>query len=86
VIGESGEMEIAVPRDRTGEFEPTLVPKRQRRLPEFDDKVIALYARGMTTREIQGHLHELYGVEVSPQLIDWVAAINHFSVVFEGRI
>ncbi|HEU4365002.1 MAG TPA: IS256 family transposase [Candidatus Krumholzibacteria bacterium] len=72
VIGESGELEITVPRDRTGEFEPKLLPKRQRRLPGFDDKVIALYARGMTTREIQGHLEELYGVEVSPQLISAV--------------
>lgn len=72
VIGESGEMEITVPRDRNAEFEPTLIPKRTRRLPEFDDKVIALYARGMTTREIQGHLKELYGVEVSPQLISAV--------------
>jgi putative transposase len=72
VIGENGEMEIVVPRDRNGEFEPKLIEKRQRRLPGFDDKVIALYARGMTTREIQGHLHELYGVEVSPQLISAV--------------
>jgi putative transposase len=72
VIGESGEMQIEVPRDRNGEFEPQLVPKGQRRLPEFDEKVIALYARGMTTREIQGHLHELYGVEVSPALISAV--------------
>lgn len=72
VIGESGAMEIQVPRDRTAEFEPQLVKKRQRRLPGFDDKVIALYARGMTTREIQGHLEELYGVEVSPQLISAV--------------
>lgn len=72
VVGESGEMEITVPRDRTGAFEPQLVKKRQRRLPGFDDKVIALYARGMTTREIQGYLEELYGVEVSPQLISAV--------------
>jgi putative transposase len=66
---DSGEVEIEVPRDRTGEFDPQLVKKRQRRLPGFDEKVIALYARGMTTREIQGHLEELYGVEVSPSLI-----------------
>jgi putative transposase len=72
VIGESGELEITVPRDRNAEFEPKLIGKRQRRLPGFDDKVIALYARGMTTREIQGHLEELYGVEVSPQLISAV--------------
>ena len=69
VKADFGEMELEVPRDRNGEFEPQLVKKRQRRLPGFDDKVIALYARGMTTREIQGHLHELYGVEVSPALI-----------------
>jgi len=66
------ELEIAVPRDREGSFEPQLVRKRQRRLAGFDDKVLALYARGMTTREIQGHLKELYGVEVSPSLISAV--------------
>lgn len=63
------EVEIEVPRDRAGSFEPQLVPKHQRRLPGFDEKVLALYARGMTTREIQGHLSELYSVEVSPALI-----------------
>lgn len=68
----SAEMEIEVPRDRTGSFEPQLVRKRQRRLAGFDEKVLALYARGMTTREIQGHLKELYGVKVSPALISAV--------------
>ena len=68
----TAELEIEVPRDREGSFEPQLVRKRQRRLPGFDDKVIALYARGMTTREIQGHLKELYGVEVSATLISAV--------------
>jgi putative transposase len=68
----SSEIEIEVPRDRDGTFEPQLIRKRQRRLPGFDDKVIALYARGMTTREIQGHLKELYGVAVSPTLISAV--------------
>jgi putative transposase len=72
VKGDSGELDVAVPRDREGSFEPELVKKGQRRLPGFDDKVLALYARGMTTREIQGHLHELYGVEVSPSLISRV--------------
>jgi len=72
VIGDQGEMTIEVPRDRKAEFEPQLVPKGQRRLPGFDDKVIALYARGMTTREIQGHLQEIYNVEVSPALISAV--------------
>ena len=66
------EDEIEVPRDRDGSFEPKLVPKGRRRLPGFDDKVIALYARGMTTREIQGGLQEIYGVEVSPSLISAV--------------
>jgi putative transposase len=69
VLTDSGEVEIEVPRDRHGEFEPQLVAKRQRRLDGFDEKVIALYARGMTTREIQGHLKDLYQVEVSPTLI-----------------
>jgi putative transposase len=68
----TAELEIEVPRDREGSFEPQLVRKRQRRLPGFDDKVIALYARGMTTREIQGHLRELYSVDVSPALISAV--------------
>lgn len=72
VKGQTGEMEISVPRDRNGEFEPQLVKKHQRRLPGFDDKVIALYAHGMTTRMIAGHLKELYGVDVSASLISAV--------------
>ncbi len=68
----SSDLEIEVPRDRQGSFEPQLVRKRQRRLPGFDDKVLSLYARGMTTREIQGHLKELYGTRVSPALISAV--------------
>jgi putative transposase len=67
VLTGSGELEV--PRDRNGEFDPPLVKKGQRRLPGFDDKVIALYARGLTTREIQSHLLDLYDVEVSPTLI-----------------
>jgi transposase-like protein len=66
---DSGAIAIEVPRDRNGSFEPQLVKKRQRRLEGFDDKVLALYARGMSTRDIQGQLEELYGVEVSPTLI-----------------
>jgi len=66
------ELELEVPRDRDGSFDPKLVPKGRRRLPGFDDKVIALYARGMTTREIQNGLKEIYGVEVSPSLISAV--------------
>lgn len=72
VLTDSGAIEIDVPRDRRGSFEPKLVKKRQRRLEGFDEKVISLYARGMTTREIQQHLRELYGTEVSPTLISVV--------------
>jgi len=66
---DTGSVEIDVPRDRAGTFEPKLVRKRQRRLEGFDDKILSLYARGMTTREIQGHLKDLYGTEISPALI-----------------
>lgn len=69
---EQGPVDLAVPRDRAGTFEPTVVPKRQRRLEGFDDKVLALYAHGLTTREIQSHLEELYGTEVSPTLISTI--------------
>lgn len=72
VLTDGGALTIEVPRDRAGTFEPQLIKKRQRRLQGFDEKVISLYARGMTTREIQGHLAELYGTEVSPALISSV--------------
>lgn len=74
VKGHDGEMEIEVPRDRDGSFEPQLIKKGQRHFDGFDDKIISMYARGMTVREIQGHLKELYGVEVSPDLISRVTA------------
>jgi len=67
--GEFGALPIVVPRDRHGTFEPQLIPKHQTRWSGFDDKVISLYARGMTVREIQAHLEEMYGTEVSPSLI-----------------
>jgi len=66
---DTGPIPIEVPRDRDSSFEPQLVKKRQRRLAGFDDKVLSLYARGLSTRDIQGQLEELYGVEVSPTLI-----------------
>jgi len=72
VITDSGPVEIRVPRDRKGSFEPQAVPKHRRRLEGFDDKVLALYARGMSTRDIQGHLRELYGTDVSADLISRV--------------
>jgi len=67
--GEFGTVEIEVPRDRRASFEPRRVAKGQTRFAGFDDKILSLYARGMTTREIQGHLEEIYQVEVSPALI-----------------
>jgi putative transposase len=69
VKGEFGEVDLAVPRDRAATFEPKIVPKGQTRIPGFDDKILSLYARGMTTRDIQAHLEEMYQVEVSPALI-----------------
>lgn len=69
VKGEFGEVVVETPRDRNGSFEPQILPKHQTRFDGFDDKIISMYARGMTTREIQGHLQEMYGVEVSPVLI-----------------
>lgn len=70
--GEFGEMPIDIPRDRAGNFEPQLIGKHQTRWSGFDDKIISLYARGMTVREIQSHLEEMYGTEVSPTLISSV--------------
>jgi putative transposase len=67
--GEQGHVDIEVPRDRQGTFEPQLVKKGQTRMVGFDEKILALYARGLTTRDIQAQLQELYGVEVSPTLI-----------------
>lgn len=70
--GEFGELPIEIPRDRHGSFEPQIIPKHQTRWTGFDDKILSLYARGMTVREIQGHLEEMYGTEVSPTLISSV--------------
>ncbi len=65
-------MTLSVPRDRAGTFDPKLIAKYQRRFPDFDEKIISMYARGMTVREIRGHLEELYGIDVSPDLISAV--------------
>lgn len=70
--GDFGTLPIEIPRDRQGSFEPLLVPKHQTRWTGFDDKILSLYARGMTVREIQSHLEEMYGTEVSPSLISSV--------------
>jgi putative transposase len=70
--GDFGEVNLETPRDRNGEFEPQIVRKNQTRWTGFDDKILSMYARGMSTREIQGHLEEMYQVEVSPSLISEV--------------
>lgn len=72
LLTDQGEVTVDVPRDREGSFEPQLVRKRERRLTGFDDRILALYARGMSVRDIKGHLQEMYGVEVSPDLISRV--------------
>jgi putative transposase len=72
IKGDFGEIVLETPRDRNSTFEPQIVSKHQTRFDGFDDKILSMYARGMTTREIQGHLQEIYGVEVSPSLISEV--------------
>jgi Transposase, Mutator family len=72
VLTDVGAVDLAVPRDRNGSFEPQIVRKGQTRLEGFNERIIALYARGMTTRDIRAHLREIYGVEVSPDLISRV--------------
>ena len=69
VRSETGELTIATPRDRDGTFEPKLIGKHQRRVPGFDEKILALYAKGMTTRDIQEIVRDLYGVEISAELV-----------------
>jgi putative transposase len=72
VTTDGGKMELAIPRDRQASFDPQLIAKYQRRFPGFDETIISMYARGMSVREIVGHLRELYGVDVSPDLISTV--------------
>ena len=72
VLTQDQEVELNIPRDRNSEFEPEIVPKYSKRLPLFNDQIISLYSRGMTTRDIQAHLNEIYGVDVSPELISKV--------------
>ena len=72
VLTDTGKIELEVPRDRQSRFDPQLIARYQRRFPGFDDKIVSMYARGMSTREIVGHLHELYGIDVSPDLISAV--------------
>lgn len=80
VLTDSGSMPLAIPRDRQGHFEPQLIEKYRRRFSGFDEKIIALYARGMTTRDIQAHVRELYGIEISPDLVSTVTEAVHEEV------
>ena len=84
--GDFGNIPIEIPRDRDSSFDPLIVPKGQTRFAGFDDKIISLYARGMTTREIKGHLEEIYGVEVSPTLISTVTnAVSDEVKIWQNR-
>ena len=68
VLTDTGKLPLSIPRDRQGRFEPRLIEKYRRRFPRFDEKIIALYARRMSTRDIQAHVRELYGLEIPPDL------------------
>ncbi|MGH3860878.1 IS256 family transposase, partial [Actinokineospora sp.] len=81
VITNSGPVQLSVPRDRVGTFEPKIVPKRTRRLGSVDDMILSLYARGMTTRDIKEHLAEVYGAEVSPGLVSNVTDVVQDEIV-----
>src|SRR5579864_5129760 len=84
--GDFGELELETPRDRNGTFEPQIVAKGQTRFTGFDDKILSMYARGMSTREITGHLEEIYGVEVSPTLISSVTdAVKEEVTAWQNR-
>jgi putative transposase len=72
VLTGTGRLDLQVPRDRLATFDPQLIAKYQRRFPGFDDRIVSMYARGMSTREIQGHLRELYGIDISPDLVSAV--------------
>ena len=86
VLTEDGPLRIEVPRDRAGSLEPILIPKHERRFTGFDDKIVAMYARGMTVREIQGFLAEQYGTEVSPEFISSVTdAVMAEVTAWQGR-
>ena len=86
ITGEFGNLDITTPRDRNSTFEPVILPKGETRFTGFDDKIISMYARGMTTRDIQGHLQEIYGIDVSPALISQVTdAISEEVILWQNR-
>lgn len=86
VLSGTSPVTLDIPRDRAGTFDPKLIAKYQRRFPEFDDKIISMYARGMSVRDIRGHLEDLYGIEVSPELISTVTdAVLETVAEWQGR-
>ena len=86
VLTGTSQVRLDIPRDRAGTFDPRLIAKYQRRFPDFDDKIISMYARGMSTRAIRDHLEELYGIEVSPDLISVVtSAVLEEVAEWQGR-
>ena len=86
LLTDNEELNVSTPRDRLGTFEPQLIPKRARHLKGFDDQIISMYGRGMSMREIQGHLEEIYGMEVSPELISNVTdAVMEEVVMWQNR-
>lgn len=86
IKGDFGQLDVTVPRDRNASFEPVILPKGQSRFTGFDDKIIALYAPGMTTRDIQAHLEEIYGVDISPTLVSQVTkAVQEEIVLWQNR-
>jgi len=86
ISGDFGNLDITTPRDRNSTFEPVILPKGETRFTGFDDKIISMYARGMTTRDIQGHLQEIYGIDVSPTLISQVTdAISEEVLLWQNR-
>ena len=86
VVTDTGKIDLEVPRDRQASFDPQLIAKYQRRFPGFDDKIISMYARGMSTREITGHLRDLYGIDVSPDLISAVTdAVLEEVAIWQAR-
>ncbi len=80
VLTDTGAIPLSIPRDRHGRFDPKLIEKYKRRFPGFDEKIIALYARGMSTRDIQAHVLELYGLQISPELVSAVTDAVHEEV------
>ncbi|CAG2160880.1 hypothetical protein LMG26411_07829 [Cupriavidus numazuensis] len=86
MLTEDGPLRVDLPRDRDGSFNPILIPKHERRFTGFDDKIIAMYARGMTVREIQAFLAEQYGTEVSPEFISSVTdAVMDEVITWQSR-